>query len=286
MKSKLFQTLVITGAITTSLFAQQTPDEELKILSNDSSDRNTALNAINNRFSNLPIEVRQKYFGMKQNAYRYFSNKRTFESMMVLYEMMEIFDEDPQVFNLLGSIHIEFRNFNRARDIFTQALNLSIGDSMLLFNLAEIEFCTSNWETALKRFEQLKKETAGQQETELNKLISLKVMLCNLALAHSDNKKIDNSKKATYLDTAKKLANKYDYLDDTPYYYYSQAALAFHEEDRIKASQWLTSAQNVFGSNPASLASWNDTFIEFGYITSHYGTDEELEQKILESVIE
>lgn len=286
MKSKLFQTLVITGVITTSLFAQQAPDEGLKIHPNDSSDRNNTLNGINNRFSNLPIEVRKKYFGMKQDAYRYFSNKRTFESMMVLYEMMEIFDEDPQVFNLLGSIHIEFRNFDRAREIFTQALNLSIGDSMLLFNLAEIEFCTSNWEAALKRFEQLKKETAGQQETELNRLISLKVMLCNLALAHSDNKKIDNPKKTIYLNTAKKLANIYNYLDDSPYYYYSQAALAFHEEDKTKASQWLTSAQNVFGSNPVSLASWNDTFIEFGYITSHYGTDEELEQKILESVIE
>jgi len=261
MKFKIIQALIIASSLTTSVVAQQEQDE--------------TLNAINNRFSNLPLEVRKNYFQLKKDAYRYFKNKRLFESMMTVFEMFEIFDEDPQAYNLLGSIHIEFRDFNRARTNFNKALNTSKSDNIILFNLAEIEFCSSNWERSLTKFKQLKTVQTGQINTEIDRLIDLKIMLCHLALADPQYTKIDQSKKTSHLASAQELSSKYTYLDDSPYFYYAQASLAFFDNDTDKAKEWLSSARTVFRNNPTLLASWTDTFIEFGYIDSHYGTEQE-----------
>jgi hypothetical protein len=74
------------------------------------------------------------------------------------------------------------------------------------------------------------------------------------------------------IDEARQLADKYDYLDDNPYYYYAQAAIAYHDDKLAEAERWLGSARRVF-RNPNALAPWQDTLIEFGYIKSFYGTD-------------
>jgi hypothetical protein len=58
--------------------------------------------------------------------------------------------------------------------------------------------------------------------------------------------------------------------DDSPFYYYAQAALAYESKNTLKAEEWLAIASRVF-RNPAALASWQDTLIEFGYIKSFYG---------------
>jgi hypothetical protein len=74
------------------------------------------------------------------------------------------------------------------------------------------------------------------------------------------------------VEEATALANKYDFLDDNPYYYYANAAMAFHAEDLESAERWLASARRVF-RNPTTLAPWQDTLIEYGYIKSFYGED-------------
>jgi len=207
MKSLLLHTLLLTATCISPLVAQ--------VNSENSNAHNKNLQAVNNRFSNLPQDKRDKYIALRQDAYRYFNNKRTFEAMTTLYEMVEIFDEDPQTYNLLGSIHIEFRNFDKARSTFEHALKIAVGDNMLLFNLAEIEFCSSNWELSLKRFQQVKEQTKEQAESDLSNLIDLKVMLCHLALADEEYKETNKSQKASNLAEAKKLLNKRSYLDDS-----------------------------------------------------------------------
>ena len=251
MKTKLLQTLVLSSYLVMPIFAQ-----------------NDSLLELNKRFSNLPQEERQKYFKLKSDANRYFNNKRIFESMMKIYEMRTIFDKDPQASNLLGSIHIEFRNFSKAREIFENALETSNNNSFILFNLAEIDFCTRNWKSSLKRFEQTKEGTKKEPNLELNYLIDLKIMLCHLALSKESS--VD-SEKVSHLAKAKKFTESLSYLNDSPSYYYAHAALAFYEDDTDKANGFLRNARTVFGNNINALASWNDTFIEYGYISSHYG---------------
>jgi len=73
-------------------------------------------------------------------------------------------------------------------------------------------------------------------------------------------------------DDALILANKYDFLDDSPFYYYAQAAIAYESDDTIKAEEWLAICSRIF-RDPQILAPWQDTLVEFGYIKSFYGDD-------------
>jgi hypothetical protein len=73
------------------------------------------------------------------------------------------------------------------------------------------------------------------------------------------------------------LAEKYDYLDDSPFYYYAKAAISYDNKDLIKAEEWLARAKRIF-RDPNILAPWQDTLVEFGYIKSFYGNEDGSEE--------
>ncbi len=226
---------------------------------------------LNTRFSNLPEEKRRSYLKLRADAHRYFSNKRTFETLMALYEMREIFDGDPVAYNLQGAIYVEFRDFAKARETFKKAVDMAGEDPKVLFNLAELEFCDNQWVSSINHFKTLLKKIKSQSDTEFARLVEFKIMLCKLALSKSEDSNINDDKKKEYLAEAKQLAHKYTYLLDSPYYYYANAALAFYEDDKATASSWIITGKKVFSNNPALVTSWDDTMVEFGYIEAHYG---------------
>lgn len=226
---------------------------------------------LNTRFSNLPEEQRRKYLTTRADAHRFFSNKRTFETLMAIYEMRTIFEGDPIAYNLLGAIYVEFRDFAKAREVFSKALDMAGEDPKILFNLAELEFCDNQWISSINHFESLLKKIASQSGSEVSRLVEFKIMLCKLALSKTDNKNVTDDQKKEYLAQAKQLAHKYTYLLDSPYYYYANSALAFYDGDKSTASKWIITARKVYSSNLSSVTSWDDTMVEFGYIEAHYG---------------
>ena len=96
------------------------------------------------------------------------------------------------------------------------------------------------------------------ENTALSRLVEFKILLGKKKLGMDDEVTI--------------LAEKYDFLDDSPYYYYAQAALAYEKEDLVKAEEWLAIANRIF-QDPNVLAPWQDTLVEYGYIKSFYGDD-------------
>ena len=88
------------------------------------------------------------------------------------------------------------------------------------------------------------------------RLLEFKYLLCKLKLGNTDE--------------ARTLAKKYDFRDDYPYYYYANAALAYHDENEAAAERWRASARRVF-RRPSTLAAWEDTMIEIGFVKSFYG---------------
>ncbi len=97
----------------------------------------------------------------------------------------------------------------------------------------------------------------------LGRLVEFKILLCK--------KKLGKKEEVTI------LAEKYDFLDDSPFYYYAKAALAYDAKDLVKAEEWLAMAGRIF-QDPNVLAPWQDTLIEYGYIKSFYGSDESPEE--------
>jgi tetratricopeptide (TPR) repeat protein len=171
----------------------------------------------------------------------------------------KIFDRNSNVFNMLGACYLEFRNFPKAREFYQKALALSPNSIAILFNIAELEFVTRNWQACLEKMTQLL-PLIPEQGLQTRRLIELKIMLCHISLGNTEE--------------VKARANRYDPLtDDSPYYYYAQACLRYMNNEVVKAEEYLQMANRVF-ANPAYITDWQDTLIEYGYIKSFYGGEQ------------
>ena len=206
-------------------------------------------------FLNLPEEARKKHGEIFNEAVRLFQQKRIFETLEQVYEAKKVFDSNPDLMNIEASCYVEIRNFERALEIFKKAEELSPDNPSIKFNIAEMYFVMKNWQEAHDRFTALMAKVP-EGNLALGRLVEFKILLCKIRLGKKEE--------------AFALANKYDFQDDSPFYYYANAVMAFEDKDMVKAEEWLQMGTRVF-QNPAYLSPWHDTLIEFGYIKGSYG---------------
>ena len=208
-------------------------------------------------FLNLPEESRKDFIKHLGEANRLFQQKRIFETLGELEKASKIFQESPEIYNLRGSCFVEIRAFDKALADFKSAAELSPDNPSIKFNVAEVYFVTKEWKKATDLLEQVLKDIPAEN-VALSRLIEFKILLCKRKLGLTAESQI--------------LTEKYDFLDDSPYYYYAQAALAYEKKDLITAEEWLARAGRIF-QDPNVLAPWQDTLVEYGYIKSFYGDD-------------
>ncbi len=210
-------------------------------------------------FSNLPEAKRSEYTSKLMEARRLFNEKRIFEAIDKANEGAKIFSDDPELLNLIGACQVEFRNFDKAMAAFKKADAQVPDNPQIYFNIAELNFVTKNWEEAeanLTKVMKLAPANADKSSFQINRLTEFKLLLAKLKL----NKRAE----------ASSMAAKYDYLDDSPYHYYAQAALLFDEGKDVEAEGELARANRIF-ADPGMLSPWQDTMIEFGYVKGFFG---------------
>ena len=211
----------------------------------------------------LSREDAGKYFQFYQRADMLFKQKRIFECLEAIEEIDKIYDKNPASLNLKGACYVEFRNFEKARLAFGKALKANEGNFNVRFNLSEIEFVTKNYAECLKQLKELEAEAADNENfANMLPLVRFKMLLCML--------------KTDQVDEAKKIVAGTDFLDDSPLFYYGNAALEYFAGKGPEAEVWLARAGRIF-RDAASIAPWQDTLIEYGYIKSFYGGDLEVE---------
>jgi Tfp pilus assembly protein PilF len=208
-------------------------------------------------FLNLPEERRKEFIQHLGEASRVFQQKRIFETMEEIDKAAAIFPDSPELHNLRGSCYVEMRAFDKALAEFEKAAAFSKDNPSILFNIGEVHFVTKEWKKAHEIFERVMK-LLPENNMALGRLVEFKILL--------SKKKLGMDEEVTI------LAEKYDFLDDSPYYYYAQAALAYDENNLVKAEEWLAMAGRIF-RDPNILAPWQDTLVEYGYIKSFYGED-------------
>ena len=210
-------------------------------------------------FLNLPEDRRQKFAEHLQKARELFQQKRIFETLEELKNAQSIFNDAPDVENMLGACQVEFRAFDKAMEHFERANSLHPNNPNVLFNIGEVYFVKKDWKEAERYFElilpQLEKD---KKQMQMSRLVEFKLLLCAIKLGD--------------MEKAKEIAARHDHLDDSPFPYYAEAALAFQSGDEIEAEIVLARAARIF-RNPAMIAPWKDTLMEFGYIKSFYGGD-------------
>jgi tetratricopeptide (TPR) repeat protein len=230
------------------------------------AEKTPELNDIQREFTNLPEQKRIDYLKHMEEVRRLFNQKRIFDAMDEIANARKIFDKNSEIHNMMGSCYVEFRDFEKARQEFDKALALDPKLSAVIFNIAELEFVTRQWKSAAEKME-LTLKILPENDMPTRRLVEFKLMLCQIALGKNTE--------------AEALAEKYDPVDDdSPFYYYAQAALCFRDEDVMKAEEWMQIAARVF-NNAAVTAPWQDTMIEFGYIESFYGS--KVDQKFKET---
>jgi tetratricopeptide (TPR) repeat protein len=210
-------------------------------------------------FLNLPEERRTEFAKHLGEANRLFQQKRIFECIDVLSKASAIFPDSPELHNMRGSCYVELRNFDKALQEYEKAAALSKDNPSIQFNIGEVYFVTKQWQKSYDVFAGVLKQLP-EAAASMARLVEFKQLLCLIRL--------DRAQEAAV------LAEKYDYMDDSPFHYFANAALAYEKKDELKAEEWMAMASRIF-NNPAILSSWQDTMIEFGYIKSFYGEGSE-----------
>lgn len=219
----------------------------------------TAELSLNERkFLNLPEERRTEFGKHLAEADRLFRDKRVFETIDELEKANAIFHDSPDLLNIRGSCYVEFRAFDKAMAAYEEALKLSPENANIHFNIGEVLFVTKKWQPALDVFEKVEKALNEKTDFALLRLVQFKILLCKI--------------KVNQKEEAEVLAERFDFLDDSPYYYYAHGALCYEKGDMVKAEEWLAMAGRVF-QDPNVISPWQDTLVEFGYIKSFYGDD-------------
>lgn len=208
-------------------------------------------------FLNLPEESRKDFIKHLSEATRLFQQKRVFETLDELDKTEKIFADSPEIYNLRGSCFVEMRAFDKALVQFEKSRSFTKDNPSVEFNIAEVYFVTKEWKKSLDMLQKVIK-ILPPQSIALGRLIEFKMFLC--------------MKKLGMDAEAAPFAEKYDFLDDSPYYYFMQAALAYDKKDLVKAEEWLAIAGRIF-PDPSAVAPWQDTLVEYGYIKSFYGEE-------------
>ena len=246
MRSKTLIGIIIL-ALTPALLAQKDSDKGVKRMEN--------IKPYQKSFLNLSAEKRSEFIKHQREASRLFAEKRIFESLESLRLAEKAFAESPELWNLRGSCYVELRAFDKALESFRKAQEIAGENLSIQFNIGEVYFVSGQWKKAHDIFESLLKKIPEERQA-LSRIAEFKLMLCKLRLGEEEEARI--------------LANKYDYLDDSPYHYYAKAALAYHRDDLTVAEQEIARAARIF-RNASILAPWHDTLVEYGYIKGFYG---------------
>jgi predicted Zn-dependent protease len=160
----------------------------------------------------------------------------------------------PELINIRGSLYMTsaLRDLAKAGECFDQALKLSPGEFPLLFNKAEILFVSHDWPAAALASQKLLDDTP-KLPLVYRHMVLFKKLVCEV--------------KQDHLPEAEKILNThFTFMDDTPAFYFSKAAIAFQKKDIPTAEDWIKRANGIF--KPAETGTYTDSLTEARWIAN------------------
>ena len=178
--------------------------------------------------------------------------QRYVDALLQLDELEKSFPDNVDIYNLRGSIQLApgIRDFDKAEAAFNKAASLAKDSLAPAFNLAELSFVKHDWPEAQKRFEALLQQHP-KMPLQVRHLSAFKILICQL-----QTEKV--------ADAEKTLQEHFTFMDDTPAYYFSKAALEFHKKDQLAAQTWLNKASSLFSEK--HTLSYMDSLIEARWV--------------------
>jgi tetratricopeptide (TPR) repeat protein len=186
------------------------------------------------------------------------------EAMQKLDELEEKYPDRAELINMRGAMYMTnaLRDLDKAEENFDRAAKLAPNDFAIRFNKAEVRFVKHEWAEAATAFQKLLDDFPKLPMTYRH-IVLFKRLVCEAKLEQ--------------LTSAEKtLTDHFTFMDDTPAYYYSKAAIAFQKKDEAAAKDWLARANGIF--KPQESSAYLDTLIEARWVP-HLGIPEAPKQE-------
>lgn len=156
------------------------------------------------------------------------------------------------IYALRGDIYLapRRRDFDLALPEFQKAAELQPDSPLPKFNLAEYHFVKHEFDVALQAFTKLITDYP-KLPMVIRHLVHYKRALCEIKLGHRPA-------------ADQIIAENFTFMDDTPAYYFSKAAIAFDLGDTNKGNEWIKRGVAVF-KGPA-CEPYYDAFKELRWV--------------------
>ena len=201
------------------------------------------------KFESLSKEKKESLRKTLMEAASLLNSIRIQESLEKIIEAETMVSDFGPLYNLKGAAYTKIRDFDKAQAAFERAVALNPKAVMTKFNLIEMYFVKKNYPLADKEFTNFL-STNKELPKETKALVKYKLLICNLKQKEESD--------------AKEILKDFDYLDDHPAFYFSNAAVHFNKGEKIKANSWLTAASKIY--NIAINEVYNDSLIEAGWL--------------------
>ena len=201
------------------------------------------------KFDSLSQEQKQTLRKTLMEAANLLNGIRVQESLEKIIEAESMVSDFAPLYNLKGAAYTKIRDFDKAQAAFERAVLLDPSAVMTKFNLTEMHFVKKNYPLADKEFSKFLSSNKELPE-ETKALVQYKLLICYLKQGKGND--------------ANEILESFDYLDDHPAFYYSNAAIHFNKGEKIEAGSWLNAAGKIY--KPAINDIYNDSLIEAGWL--------------------
>lgn len=182
--------------------------------------------------SNLPKEQRQLYTSSFAKAKEAYASAKLAECESHLNSCEMIYRGNPNVWSLRASILIAQKRFDEAEPLMVKVCKEKPDDTITVFNLSLLSLGKGDYERCIEQTSELLKAVRFTESMQLQHSLKFRLLLAHLMLGQKDE--------------AEKLVADVTPLDDSPLYYYSQAAFAIYRGDIDSAAKEITTADRIY----------------------------------------
>lgn len=176
----------------------------------------------------------QKLVKILQQVQEMRKQNRYTDAIAKLDEAEKIAPRNGLIHTLRGDVYLapRRRDFVLAKEEFLKAQQLEPQNAGPAFNLAELEFARHDFPTASAAFRKLLTDFPKLPQLIRHLTIS-RIVICE-------------ARQKKYEEAERLIKESLTFMDDTPAYYFSHAAISFAKNDKKMAQEWMLRATSLF----------------------------------------
>ena len=202
--------------------------------------------------SKLAPDVAQQVGKLLEDSQKARKENRFTDALSKLDEAEKLAPGEGLVYTMRGDVYLapRRRDFALAKEQFTKALELDKASPGPYFNLAELEFARHDFAAASAAFQKLLTDFP-KLPMVIRHLTIFRIVICEARQGK--------------IQAAEELTKKsFTFMDDTPAYYMSNAAISFVRKDEKMAQEWMLRATSIF--KDPQMGPYVDAFKEMRWI--------------------